>query len=95
MPSRNRFSGLLYRMIVYTKGLLCCIHNCHWCSTGQYDYFIILHSFNGLFQDSWVSRHQKSRTILVKPIWNYWSKREWVAVAAAGRYANLHLAPDR
>ena len=25
----------------------------------------------------------------------YWSKRLWVAVASAGTYANLHLAPDR
>ena len=27
-----------------------------------------------------------------KPIWVYWSKRQWLAVAAAGPYANLHLA---
>ena len=25
----------------------------------------------------------------------YWSKKEWVAVASAGPYASLHLAPDR
>ena len=25
----------------------------------------------------------------------YWSKRQWVAVASAGTYASLHLAPDR
>jgi len=25
----------------------------------------------------------------------YWSKRQWVAVASAGPYANLHLVPDR
>jgi len=31
----------------------------------------------------------------VKPIWIYWSKRQWVAVASAWPYANLHLAPDR
>jgi len=31
----------------------------------------------------------------VKPIWIYWSKRQWVAVASAGPYADLHLAPDR
>jgi len=30
----------------------------------------------------------------VKPIWIYWSKRQWVAVASAGPYANLHLTPD-
>ena len=34
------------------------------------------HSFNGLFsRTTWVSRHQKSRTILVKPTWIYWSNR--------------------
>jgi len=31
----------------------------------------------------------------VKPIWIYCSKRQWVALASAGPYANLHLAPDR
>jgi len=25
----------------------------------------------------------------------YWNKRQWVAVASAGLYASLHLAPDR
>jgi len=30
-----------------------------------------------------------------KPIWIYWSKRQWVAVASAGPYASLHLAPVR
>ena len=25
----------------------------------------------------------------------YWSKRQWVAMASAGPYASLHLAPDR
>jgi len=56
----------------------------------------ILQSFNGLFSRiTWVSQHQKSRTILVKPIWVYWSKRQRVAVASAGPYANLHLTPDR
>ena len=31
----------------------------------------------------------------VKPIWIYWSKRQSVAVASAGPYTNMHLAPDR
>jgi len=31
----------------------------------------------------------------VKPIWIYCSKRQWEAVASAGPYANLHLAPGR
>jgi len=30
----------------------------------------------------------------VKPIWIYWNKRQWVAVASARPYANLHLTPD-
>jgi len=30
----------------------------------------------------------------LKPIWIYWSKRQWVAVAAAGLYASLRLIPD-
>ena len=30
----------------------------------------------------------------VKPIWFYWSKWQWVAVASAGPYASLHLALD-
>jgi len=35
-----------------------------------------IHLFNGLFsRTAWESWHQKSRTILVKPIWIYWSKR--------------------
>jgi len=31
----------------------------------------------------------------VKPSGFYWSKRQWVAVASAGPYASLYLAPDR
>jgi len=31
-------------------------------------------------------------TFLVLPIWIYWSKRQWVAVASAGPCANLPLA---
>jgi len=32
----------------------------------------------GLFsRTAQVSRHQKSRTILIKPLWIYWSKRQW------------------
>jgi len=39
--------------------------------------------------------HRWAGTRKVKPIWIYWSKRQWVAVASAGLYASLHLAPDR
>jgi len=31
----------------------------------------------------------------VKPVCFYWSKRQWVAVASAGPYKNLHLTPGR
>jgi len=37
-----------------------------------------------------VSRYQKSKTNL-----DFTEAREWVAVASAGLYASLHLAPDR
>ena len=30
----------------------------------------------------------------LKPIWIYWSKRWWLAMAFAGLYASLHLIPD-
>jgi len=46
---------------------------------------------SGTTQVSW---HQKGKTRKVKPIWIYWSKRHWVAVASAGPYSNLHLDPD-
>ena len=36
-----------------------------------------------------VSQYRK-----VKQSGFYWSKRQWVAVASAGPYASLHLAPD-
>jgi len=48
------------------------------------------HPFNGPFSGTTrVSRYQKGKTGF------YWSKRQWVAVASAGPYASLHLAPDR
>jgi len=36
-----------------------------------------------LYRTTPVSRHQKVKTRKVKPIWIYWSKRQWVAVAFA------------
>jgi len=41
-----------------------------------------------------VSRYQKVKTRKVTLSWIYWSKRQWVAVASAGPYANRHLTPD-
>jgi len=37
-----------------------------------------------------LSRYQKGKTNL-----DYLSKRQWVAVASAGPYTNLHLTPKR
>jgi len=52
-----------------------------------------LHPFNGLFsRTTWVSQHQKARTILDFNEARY----DRVALASAGPYANhLHLTPDR
>jgi len=36
----------------------------------------------------------KPATERLKPIWIYWCKRQWVAVASAMLHANLHFAPD-
>jgi len=42
----------------------------------KYVLLLLLHSFNSLFsRTTWVSQHEKSRIILVKPIWISWSKR--------------------
>ena len=50
------------------------------------------HPFNGPFSGTTqVSRYQKGKN----QSGFYWSKRQWVAVASAGPYASLHLAPDR
>jgi len=53
----------------------------------------LLHPFNGRFsRTTWVSQHQKGRTIL-----DFNRERDdGVAMASAGPYANhLHLATDR
>jgi len=58
---------------------------CVWCHTHT-------HTFNGPFSGTTrVSRYQKGKN----QCGFYWSKRQWVAVASAGTYASLHLAPDR
>ena len=50
------------------------------------------HPFNGPFSGIIrVGRYQKGKN----QSGFYWSKRQWVAVASAGPYASLHLAPDR
>jgi len=53
----------------------------------------ILHHLMAFFSTTtWVSRHQKGRTVLS---FNE-ARDDGVAVASAGPYANhLHLAPDR
>ena len=54
--------------------------------------FITTHTlpFNGPFPG--LPRWAGTRK--VKPIWIYWSKRQWVAVASAGPHASQYLAPD-
>ena len=37
---------------------------------------------------------RKAKPRRLKPIWIYWSKRQWVAVASAGPYASPHPIPD-
>jgi len=37
---------------------------------------------------------RKVKTRKVKPIWIYWSKRYWVAMASAGPYVSLYLIQD-
>ena len=50
------------------------------------------HPFNGpLSGTTQVSRYQKGKN----QSRFYWSKRQWVAVASSGPYANLHIAPDK
>ena len=50
------------------------------------------HPFNGpLSGTTQVSRYQKGKN----QSGFYWSERQWVAMASAGPYASLHLAPDR
>ena len=46
------------------------------------------HTFNGPLSGT-------TRVTWYKKSGFYWSKRQWVAVASAGPYASLHLAPDR
>jgi len=47
-----------------------CLWVCLLSTRQQQQLLLLLHSLNGLFsRTTWVSRHQKSRTILVKPIW--------------------------
>ena len=53
---------------------------------------VYTHPFNGPFsRTTRVSRYQKGKTNLDFTE----AKRQWVAVASAGPYASLHLAPDR
>jgi len=50
------------------------------------------HPFNGpLSRTTWVSQYQKGKTDLDFTE----AKKQRVAVASAGPYASLHLAPDR
>jgi len=50
------------------------------------DYLQLFWILSGTARVSW---YQKDKTRKVKLIWIYWSKRQRVAVASAGPYANL------
>ena len=52
-----------------------------------YHYTRLTALFPGL--PRWVSTRKENQSGL------HWSKRQWVAVASAGPYARLHLAPNR
>jgi len=70
------FAGLLFRVVPSTQAWLKLLEPLFLRSSIQILLVLLLHSFNGLSsRTTWVSRHQKSRTIPVKPIWIYWSKR--------------------
>jgi len=72
----------IYTAVNFTVSTVVCFVEC-WVTT--------LHLFNGLFsRTTWVSWHQKGRTILDFTE----ARHDGVAVALAGPYANhLHLAP--
>ena len=54
----------------------------------MHDKFIYTHAFNGLLSGTTrVNRYQEGKTI--------WIMLKQEAVASAGPYASLHLAPDR
>jgi len=82
--SRNIRHSITLQPYVYTYSLVGIIglisFDCLFViNLGMHDILILillLCSFNGLFsRTTWVSQNQKSRTILAKPIWIYWSKR--------------------
>jgi len=62
--------------------------------THKHTHMTILYPSWTLSRTIQVSQQQKGKSRKVKPIWIYWSKRQWVAVASAGPYASLHLDPD-
>ena len=69
----------------------CCILFLHFISNDTFNLriLLLLLPFNGLFsRTTWVSRYQKGKINL-----DFTGAR--VAVASAGPYASLHLAPDR
>jgi len=69
LGTSTKYAALHTRWLGWVMMHICFKLNCNTITT-------TLHSFSDLFsRTTWVSRHQKSRTILVKPIWIYWSKR--------------------
>jgi len=80
----ENFRNLPSVMLLAKFGLL---YYCYY----YYYHFMAPWTVSGTSQ---VSRYQKGKTRKLKLIWIY-GMRQWVAVASAGPYANLHLASDR
>ena len=80
---------ITYQIIAPTQ---CFVTTWRSCTTRNVCDLSHTHPFNGpLSGTTRVSRYQKGKN----QSGFYWSKRQWVAVASAGLYASLHLAPDR
>jgi len=71
------------------------VHSLWWSGYYYYYYYNVLRPSCTLSGTTRVRQYLKGKTTKVKPIWIYWSKRKWVAVASVGPHANLHLVPDR
>ena len=74
-------------------------HRHWWIWTHQ---FFTKYGLSALRQHTHTHTHTHTHLTTLFPVperWNqsgfYWSNRQWVAVASAGTYACLHLAPDR
>jgi len=103
VPHTTRWS--CSSMIVTGCNRQCCVTkllSCKWTACGPADATAAplcrashTRTHTTILWPSWIlsGTTRGASTRKVKPIWIYWSKRYWVAVASAGPYANLHLKP--